>query len=604
LLLIALSLTALALLPRWAFLDNPFIRDDYALAAQNPSVFHPAPAARIFSDPDTYSSLPSFNTAFYRPLHVWTLSLDVWWSGVSPRSFRRTNLLLHAFTVVIFFFMTRRLLAIFSPETNPNLRNRVALTTAAVLAVHPLSTIATDYISNRSLTLATLLGTASLWSFLDKRGGWRHVRTLGFLAAAMMSKESCATLPVVFLAVERLRPSPKNRWKAGKRIISALAVVAFFLLLRFPLGLGQTQLNHSVALGERLNYMAGQVVVLFEVYLPGFFWPRLVRWEPSFRQVTTASPVFWLAGSLGLLLVGALWKKRHRHPILAFSALAALLPLLPTTLIPQPIPAMYYRCYPGSGFLYLALLWSLRRFWPPRLGQLSMATLILVLASQTAQMVSTASTHAGLWEYATAYELSIRGQESFANSRPTTQERLRLLNRLLKKHPRALRSFIARARAHLLLGAAEAAKQDLLVAQKTLTEHTSIAFLLGVIRTLQAPDSPPAKKWSFSAAYAAGFARKALAEGNILLARAVAQTAQLEQQPGWFCPFIAGEISIAEKNYSQAVALLRLSILRGGPPREVSKHLAWALAAKGKCQEVRELVAHYGFSTEEVGTCP
>ncbi len=160
------------------------------------------------------------------PVTWLTLGADfaVW--GMNPFGYHLTNLLLHAASGVLFYFVSRRLLGLTMPAASSGARDLGAAVAALFFAVHPLRVESVAWITERrDLTsgfffLLTLLAYLKAHERLpDVRAGWRWAAVI-FAALALASKSIVMGLPLVLLILDvyplrRLGPSVRD-WVSGR----------------------------------------------------------------------------------------------------------------------------------------------------------------------------------------------------------------------------------------------------------------------------------------------------------------------------------------------------------------------------------------------------
>ena len=159
-------------------LGHGFVKDD----------FHWIVSARVESFGDILRIFSS-NTGFYRPLITLSFAIDSALSGLDPRGFADTNLVLLAADAVLLFALARQIA----------LPSAAALFAVAVWAFnfHGVN-MALLWTSGRTALLLCLFALASAIVFL--RG---HRLAAGMLAfAAMLCKEEAVMLPPLLLAID------------------------------------------------------------------------------------------------------------------------------------------------------------------------------------------------------------------------------------------------------------------------------------------------------------------------------------------------------------------------------------------------------------------
>src|SRR5499427_9922352 len=162
-------------------IPNAFILDDILIVGANERIRHIDPLHFLFQ-----SYWGDLNHAgIYRPLTIFTFSLEYpIWKVWAP-GFRITNLLLHALNGWLVFLLARGLLG--SPAA--------ALASAVVYVVHPVQTEAVVSIVGRSELLAAALFFAAWLAF---RKGRTWLSALAYLLA-VLAKESAITFPAIAL---------------------------------------------------------------------------------------------------------------------------------------------------------------------------------------------------------------------------------------------------------------------------------------------------------------------------------------------------------------------------------------------------------------------
>ncbi|MBA4149226.1 MAG: tetratricopeptide repeat protein [Verrucomicrobia bacterium] len=139
----------------------------------------------------------------WHPLTWLSHMLDWQLFGENPKGHHLTNLLFHAFNVVLLFFVLRKMTGFFW---------RAAFI-AALFALHPLRVESVAWISERKDVLSTFFGFISIWfyaSYVQARGAMRSVRenvtayilALFFFALSLMSKPMLVTLPFLLFLLD------------------------------------------------------------------------------------------------------------------------------------------------------------------------------------------------------------------------------------------------------------------------------------------------------------------------------------------------------------------------------------------------------------------
>src|SRR6266404_8038871 len=223
-------LIAIAVLVHAPALQGQRIWDDQYLAHDNPFIKSPILIPESFRH---YLFLDSLS-AHYRPVQNISYIFDYLFWNTDEFGFHLTNVLLHAGSGILLYFLLRQLFAsLFLRRVPVAVRDRVqrrfpwlsmtAFSVAMIWVVHPVHSAAVDYISGRADSLAFLFASAGWLLFLRAQrtpsGSSRILcGSLYLLAAvssllALLSREIACVWLVLFVAhlllVEkqmRLRP--------------------------------------------------------------------------------------------------------------------------------------------------------------------------------------------------------------------------------------------------------------------------------------------------------------------------------------------------------------------------------------------------------------
>jgi hypothetical protein len=331
-------------------IPNAFILDDILVVGANERIRHIDPLHFLFQ-----SYWGDLNHAgIYRPLTIFTFSLEYpIWKVWAP-GFRITNLLLHALNGFLVFLLARSLLG--SPAA--------ALASAAVYLVHPIQTEAVVSIVGRSELLAAGFFFAAWLMFRKGRTWWSAL--LYFLA--VLSKESAITFPAAVLLEVALTQGGIRKVMDSWRRFAVLAGTGIaYLGLRFYVlgGLGipasGQYLNGTLTLSQRW-LTSGRV---FLQYFRLLVAPVQIASDYDFNSIAVAGVRDWDAW-LGLALVaGAIFlafRFAKVRPAVSFGILFFFIALLPVSNWILPIALLMAERFlytPILGFALLAgLMWA------------------------------------------------------------------------------------------------------------------------------------------------------------------------------------------------------------------------------------------------------
>jgi hypothetical protein len=331
-------------------IPNAFILDDVLVVAANERIRHIDPLHFLFQS--YWGDIT--HGGIYRPLTIFTFSLEYpIWKVWAP-GFRIVNLLLHAINGWLVFLLARGLLA--SPAA--------ALAAAVVYVVHPMQTEAVVSIVGRSELLAAGL-FFSAWLAFRKGRTW--LSALAYLLAAL-AKESAITFPAIAILEMALTQGGIRKIAQSWRRFAVLAGTGIaYLGLRFYVlgGLGipasGQYLQGTVTLVQRWM-TSGRV---FIEYLGLLFAPARIASDYDFNSIPLASVRDWDAW-LGLALVAAAivmaFRLAKTRPVISLAILFFFIALLPVSNWIMPIALLMAERFlymPSFGFALLAgMAWA------------------------------------------------------------------------------------------------------------------------------------------------------------------------------------------------------------------------------------------------------
>jgi len=258
--------------------------------------------------------------------------------GLELPPFRIGNLLLHAACVTVLYSLVKQLIAATYQPVRPDAPHagHIALVSALLFAVHPVSTYATGYLIQRSILMAMLFGLLALWAYtrgsLEKRPVWLWSSVL-FYYLAVFSKEQAVTLIAVFPVLTVLLHQDWRSQLMSRKgpffvmiLIAALAVFA-------RRGVFGTlyEVDSRAMLGDEYGPWTYPLSILTQCglffkylglwILPNPAWMSIDMHEPfarSFWSIRTLwIPAFAAWGLVGVFLL----RKRSRAGLLGFAML-------------------------------------------------------------------------------------------------------------------------------------------------------------------------------------------------------------------------------------------------------------------------------------------
>lgn len=173
-------------------------------------------------------------SGLYRPLSIFTFSLNYLAFGESPVSFHAANILLHGLVAFLLFVTVRRITR----------RDDVAAVTCLLFLFLPIHSEAVASIKSRDELLAAMFAFAAWLAFLRGTETLGRTKAVWFSAAggayflALLSKELIVLVPGIFLIVWQWREHPRWREWIAPCASFALALVVYLGMRFAALGPG------------------------------------------------------------------------------------------------------------------------------------------------------------------------------------------------------------------------------------------------------------------------------------------------------------------------------------------------------------------------------
>jgi protein O-mannosyl-transferase len=312
---------------------GPFVFDDVFAIEDNASIRQ---LWRALSPPDD-------TPLTGRPVANFSLAVNYALNGLDVRGYHVFNVAVHLAVALLFFGVVRRTLV------SPPLRDRyavpatgLALAAALLWVVHPLTTDAVTYVTQRTEAMMgfSLLMTlyASQRAFASSfAGGWYVTAALAF-ALGMGCKETIAVAPILVLAYDTLFVSASLRDALRRHAVLYVALAGTLVLLLVLLGARFQRDLPQVASdpAHAWRYALTQLGVIAH-YLRLAVWPSPLATDyddwPLARTFVDVLPAAMLVFTL---VVATTWGLARRFR-LAFLGLVVFAVLAPTSsLLPVP----------------------------------------------------------------------------------------------------------------------------------------------------------------------------------------------------------------------------------------------------------------------------
>lgn len=333
--------------------SGAFVFDDFPAIRDNPTI-------RALWPLMTPLSPPGDTGIGGRPLANLSLAVNYALGGTSVRGYHVGNLLLHLGSALLLFGIVRRTLR--------SVDVRLPAAAAALWAVHPLTTNAVTWLSQRTELLMAFCYLLTLYAFI-RGGAAANRRWLAISAIAcvlgMMSKEVMVTAPVLVLLYDRtfLTGSWRAAWAARRPYYFTLT--ASWLVLGYLLTTGLSRRSVGFGLGvSPLRYALTECVAIVR-YLKLALWPAPLVFD--YGAIYALSPLVTV-GCIALIatLVGFTVSAVRRGYAAGFLAGAFFLLLAPTSSF-VPVaeqPSAENRMYLPLAALIVLVVIAVRRCLP------------------------------------------------------------------------------------------------------------------------------------------------------------------------------------------------------------------------------------------------
>lgn len=329
------SSVAAALLAVMLFLPGlggGFIFDDKPNIVENTSLHVQGGAGLEDMLYATYSFQPGNGS---RALTMFSFAVDYWRGGLDPRTFKSTNLLIHALTTLALALFCRQLflLAGWAPK-----RAAIGAFLLALLwAAHPLQVSSVLYVVQRMQTLVTLFMVLAMYSYVrmrcaqidGERSRLHGVLTLLFWVLGLASKEDALLFPAYTFLLElvffHFRAATPLLSKVLRNCYLLMVVIGGLLFVLWVMPhywqLGAYP-GRNFSSYERL-LTQGRVLVM---YLGQVLWPAPSSMPFYYDDLLVSRGLLQPPGTLvALLVLGFLllwaWGWRNRRPLFAFGIL-------------------------------------------------------------------------------------------------------------------------------------------------------------------------------------------------------------------------------------------------------------------------------------------
>ncbi len=343
----------------WGGLDAPWYFDDFPNIVENLRLRNLSALAQSLFSP--------------RGLANFSFALNYHWGGLEIWGYRWANVMIHILTSAVVFFLLKRVVPSFF----------LSLVGSLLFAAHPLQTQAVTYVVQRMTSMAGLFFFAAIYLYCRFRESPSRMRWLfygGALlsgAAAVLTKQNAAVLPVVLILFDYFFLKNVNGDKRGKYLFAAVlpfCFVPFWAALHdlfFPVAAGRSlvlvgnvqRLSSQMNLTS-LNYFFTELSV-FWLYIRLLFLPVGQALDYGYPLVESFFNLRTILSAGGIvLLLACAAKLRQQAPLFSSGVFWFFITLsIESTFIPLD-PVFEHRLYiPMFGFVLVLLELLSRSTW-------------------------------------------------------------------------------------------------------------------------------------------------------------------------------------------------------------------------------------------------
>lgn len=347
------------------------------------------------------------NGVHYLPLRDSSLILDTWLFGSWPGGFHLTHVVLFALAAALAAWSYRALLLRSPDPRDVSRASGLALASALVFVAHPLQVESVAFVSSRNGLLALVFALASALSYgryVERRRPVAWLASLAFVLAALLSKQTAVTLPLVLLLLHLHLARKDGLREATLPLVPHLASGAAAALLH-----ARVAADAGIFVGGTgaLDILSRASMALFVpvFYMTKLLWPVPLTVEYDLGPWREHAPLVAAASALLLLAFAEIVRRGGRTRslawFLAMGSLAIAVPIL--NLLPTvPAVADRYVQLPLVMLVPLLLLPPLRRL--PRRGAVVLVGLLVgVLSTLTLEQLPVWRNDAALFAHAEAH---------------------------------------------------------------------------------------------------------------------------------------------------------------------------------------------------------
>jgi protein O-mannosyl-transferase len=341
---------------------NSFHFDDSHTVQENPYIRDLRNIPRIFTDANTFSTLPANRT--WRPIVTASLAVDYWLGGgLKPFFFQASTFFWFLVQLCLMYGVFLKACDFARPDSNSRtaICNRwVALFAVAVYGFHPAIAETVNYVIQRGDVYSTLGVVAGIFLYAYRPDWRRYGIYLIPVVLALLSKPPALIFPAILFVWIRLFPPEATEDRkpapAVRQCMPALLVAAVFAILSSAM----SPKSFTPSTTPAGPYVMTQPLVALR-YFASFFLPIHLSADTDHVAVRN---IFEDGAWLGFLFVMALIavaircsKRRELRPI-AFGLYWFVLALIPTSVFPLAEVENDHRMFFPFVGLALSVSWA------------------------------------------------------------------------------------------------------------------------------------------------------------------------------------------------------------------------------------------------------
>ena len=300
-----------------------------------------------------FSTYHAFN---WHPLTWISHQLDVSLFGVNAGRLAAVNVLFHALSSVLLFFLIRRMTGRVYPS----------LAIAALFALHPAHVESVAWISERKDVLSTLLFLLTILFYVEKR----YVAMYVAFALALLAKPMVVTLPFVLLLLD---------WWPLERGVRIKEKIPLFVMVIPAIVLTLRAQAKGIAVGIPLAERLGNAIQSYVAYLIKLAWPANLAIIYPMRTPSAALTFGALIVLLAITAAALYFARRAPYAIVGWLwYLGTLVPVIGIIQVGRQAMADRYTYIPSIG-IFIAVVFLLDRLTVPRNALIGVTTTILAI---------------------------------------------------------------------------------------------------------------------------------------------------------------------------------------------------------------------------------